>query len=159
MQAYVCNYKEHWFTLRKIGHQWFNLNSVQSKPSFVTETYLSLYLKQLQQEGRISEFIFFSIKLNYTFTNRLFNFHCERHLAWMRGRLCASGEPTCYDKHTVCQCCRQDSNSKRRRRRRAETSPPDEFGRDWRATESMSHVLYLLVIDLFGVAFLIHKFW
>lgn len=51
MQAYVCNYKEHWFTLRRIGHQWFNLNSVQSKPSFVTETYLSLYLKQLQQEG------------------------------------------------------------------------------------------------------------
>ncbi|XP_059488937.1 ataxin-3-like isoform X2 [Neocloeon triangulifer] len=51
MQAYVCNYREHWFTLRKIGHQWFNLNSVQSHPSHITETYLSLYLKQLQQEG------------------------------------------------------------------------------------------------------------
>ncbi|XP_065351598.1 ataxin-3-like [Cloeon dipterum] len=51
MQAFVCNYREHWFTLRKIGHQWFNLNSIQSKPTHITETYLALYLKQLQQEG------------------------------------------------------------------------------------------------------------
>ncbi|ROT73258.1 hypothetical protein C7M84_008311 [Penaeus vannamei] len=26
-QAYICNFKEHWLTLRKLGYQWFNLNS------------------------------------------------------------------------------------------------------------------------------------
>ena len=31
--------------------QWFNLNSLLAKPELITETYLSLYLTQLQTEG------------------------------------------------------------------------------------------------------------
>ncbi|XP_054154372.1 ataxin-3-like isoform X2 [Oppia nitens] len=50
-KAYICNYREHWFTVRKIGRQWFNLNSLLSGPELISDTYLSLFLAQLQTEG------------------------------------------------------------------------------------------------------------
>lgn len=50
-KAYICNYKDHWFTVRKIGHQWYNLNSLLSGPELISTTYLSMFLMQLQQEG------------------------------------------------------------------------------------------------------------
>jgi ataxin-3 len=50
-KAYICNYREHWFTIRKIGSQWFNLNSLHASPELISDTYLSLFLTQLQQEG------------------------------------------------------------------------------------------------------------
>ncbi|XP_069179765.1 ataxin-3 isoform X3 [Procambarus clarkii] len=50
-QAYICNFKEHWLTVRKLGHQWFNLNSLLSYPELISNTYLALFLKQLQHEG------------------------------------------------------------------------------------------------------------
>ncbi|CAI9730130.1 ataxin-3-like [Octopus vulgaris] len=49
--AYICNMKEHWFTIRKIGFQWFNLNSLLSGPELISDTYLSLFIIQLLQEG------------------------------------------------------------------------------------------------------------
>lgn len=49
--AYICNMREHWFTIRKIGYQWFNLNSLLSGPELISDTYLALFLTQLQQEG------------------------------------------------------------------------------------------------------------
>lgn len=51
MEAFICNYKDHWFTIRKLGNQWFNLNSLLSKPELISDTYLALFLAQLQQEG------------------------------------------------------------------------------------------------------------
>ncbi|XP_048511548.1 ataxin-3-like isoform X3 [Athalia rosae] len=51
MSAYICNYKGHWFTIRKIGKQWFNLNSMLSGPQLISDTYLAMYLAQLLQEG------------------------------------------------------------------------------------------------------------
>uniref|UniRef100_A0A069DSG0 ubiquitinyl hydrolase 1 n=1 Tax=Panstrongylus megistus TaxID=65343 RepID=A0A069DSG0_9HEMI len=51
MVAYICNYRDHWFTIRKLGHQWFNLNSLLSGPQLISTTYLSIFLAQLQQEG------------------------------------------------------------------------------------------------------------
>lgn len=50
-KAFICNLQQHWLTIRKFGHQWFNLNSLLSKPELITETYLSLFLTQLQTEG------------------------------------------------------------------------------------------------------------
>ncbi|CAN7999676.1 unnamed protein product, partial [Ixodes hexagonus] len=50
-QAYICNYKEHWFTIRKLGGLWFNLNSLLPGPEPISSTYLALFLVQLQQEG------------------------------------------------------------------------------------------------------------
>lgn len=51
MSAFICNYLQHWFSVRKIGNQWFNLNSLLSGPELISDTYLSLFLTQLQQEG------------------------------------------------------------------------------------------------------------
>ncbi|XP_078044121.1 ataxin-3-like protein isoform X2 [Augochlora pura] len=51
MKAYICNYKGHWFTIRKIGKQWFNLNSMLSGPQLISDTYLAMYLAQLIQDG------------------------------------------------------------------------------------------------------------
>ncbi|XP_076169777.1 uncharacterized protein LOC143147921 isoform X2 [Ptiloglossa arizonensis] len=50
MKAYICNYKGHWFTIRKIGKQWFNLNSMLNGPQLISDTYLAMYLAQLLQE-------------------------------------------------------------------------------------------------------------
>uniref|UniRef100_UPI00398F5718 ataxin-3 isoform X5 n=1 Tax=Pristiophorus japonicus TaxID=55135 RepID=UPI00398F5718 len=50
-RAFICNYKEHWFTVRKLGDQWFNLNSLLTGPELISDTYLALFLAQLQQEG------------------------------------------------------------------------------------------------------------
>uniref|UniRef100_A0A8C5MU89 ubiquitinyl hydrolase 1 n=1 Tax=Leptobrachium leishanense TaxID=445787 RepID=A0A8C5MU89_9ANUR len=50
-KAFICNYKEHWFTVRKLGKQWFNLNSLLTDPELISDTYLALFLAQLQQEG------------------------------------------------------------------------------------------------------------
>uniref|UniRef100_A0A3Q2Z8M0 ubiquitinyl hydrolase 1 n=1 Tax=Hippocampus comes TaxID=109280 RepID=A0A3Q2Z8M0_HIPCM len=74
--AFICNYKEHWFTIRKLGQQvhvflrkchitgvmkiivgfsfqWFNLNSLLTGPELISDTYLALFLAQLQQEGNV----------------------------------------------------------------------------------------------------------
>lgn len=51
MRAFICNYKDHWFTIRRLGNQWFNLNSLLNKPELISDTYLSLFLAQLKNEG------------------------------------------------------------------------------------------------------------
>ncbi|XP_040107844.1 ataxin-3-like isoform X2 [Oryx dammah] len=50
-RSFICNYKEHWFTVRKLQKQWFNLNSLLTGPELISDTYLALFLAQLQQEG------------------------------------------------------------------------------------------------------------
>jgi ataxin-3 len=50
-KAYICNYKQHWYTIRKIGHYWFNLNSMFKKPELISDTYLAILLKQLEHDG------------------------------------------------------------------------------------------------------------
>jgi len=49
--AFICNYREHWFTIRKLGNQWFNLNSLLTGPELISNTFLSLFLTQLETEG------------------------------------------------------------------------------------------------------------
>ena len=48
--AFICHYRDHWLTIRKLGNQWFNLNSILPGPQLVSDTYLSLYLAQLQND-------------------------------------------------------------------------------------------------------------
>uniref|UniRef100_A0A914VHI1 Ataxin-3 homolog n=1 Tax=Plectus sambesii TaxID=2011161 RepID=A0A914VHI1_9BILA len=50
-KAYICNHREHWFTIRRLGFQWFNLNSLLSGPQLVSDTYLHLFLAQLVNDG------------------------------------------------------------------------------------------------------------
>jgi len=50
--VFVCNLASHWFTIRKIGGYWWNLNSLlKNGPEFVGEFYLSAFLETLIQEG------------------------------------------------------------------------------------------------------------
>lgn len=49
--AFICNYREHWFTIRRIGRQWFNLNSLLTGPELVSDTFLGMFLVQLETEG------------------------------------------------------------------------------------------------------------
>lgn len=51
MKAFICNYKDHWFTIRQLGNQWFNLNSLLNKPELISDTYLALFLAQLKNDG------------------------------------------------------------------------------------------------------------
>lgn len=55
-KAFICHYQHHWFTIRKLGNQWFDLNSLLSSPKLISNTYLAIYLAQLKEEGN---FIFF----------------------------------------------------------------------------------------------------
>uniref|UniRef100_A0A8I4A4X4 ubiquitinyl hydrolase 1 n=1 Tax=Callithrix jacchus TaxID=9483 RepID=A0A8I4A4X4_CALJA len=50
-RSFIYNYKEHWFTVRKLGKQRFNLNSLLTGPELISDTYLALFLAQLQQGG------------------------------------------------------------------------------------------------------------
>ncbi len=50
-QGFIVNRAEHWFTLRRIGQRWFNLNSMLPKPEEVRPFYLSAFLAQLQEDG------------------------------------------------------------------------------------------------------------
>lgn len=49
--AYICNFKQHWYTIRKLGKYWFNLNSVFKRPELISDTYLAVLLKQLETDG------------------------------------------------------------------------------------------------------------
>ncbi|KII92471.1 hypothetical protein PLICRDRAFT_134105 [Plicaturopsis crispa FD-325 SS-3] len=61
--AFVLNFQQHWFTLRRFGHavpdldadegngHWFNLNSFLPAPEWVGKLYLGMVLQQAEQEG------------------------------------------------------------------------------------------------------------
>ncbi|WAR19918.1 ATX3-like protein [Mya arenaria] len=51
MRAYICNFGEHWLTVRKLGNQWFNLNSLLTGPELISDTFLHMFLTQLRQDG------------------------------------------------------------------------------------------------------------
>jgi len=49
--AFICNLSNHWFTIRKIGQHWYNLNSLADYPQRLSDFYLSLYLGTLLGSG------------------------------------------------------------------------------------------------------------
>jgi ataxin-3 len=52
--AYICNLDNHWFCLRRFGlekKQWYNLDSLQPSPNPITDSYLGLFIAQLQNDG------------------------------------------------------------------------------------------------------------
>ncbi|KAJ4459186.1 putative Ataxin-3 [Paratrimastix pyriformis] len=49
--GFVCNLDAHWFTLRKFGDYWYELDSLKSQPKHVSDTFLALYLEQIRQSG------------------------------------------------------------------------------------------------------------
>jgi ataxin-3 len=49
--GFLLNLELHWFTLRKLGRDWWRFNSLDAAPQPVSDTYLSVLLVQLQHEG------------------------------------------------------------------------------------------------------------
>jgi ataxin-3 len=49
--AFVCNFEDHWFALRKIDGVWYNLDSNLPAPAELSPLYLGLLLSQLEQAG------------------------------------------------------------------------------------------------------------
>ena len=50
--GFIVNHGDHWFAIRRIGDAWFDLNSTQAKPKYISSTYVDMFLTQLQQAGQ-----------------------------------------------------------------------------------------------------------
>lgn len=52
-QGYLCNLEDHWIALRRLEGSggWWNLNSLEDNPTYLSTLYLGAFLKQLQIEG------------------------------------------------------------------------------------------------------------
>lgn len=63
-QAFILNFKEHWFCIRRFGfskHFWFDLNSFHTEPRHVSPMYLGLQIDQAEHEG-YSVFVAMSVE-------------------------------------------------------------------------------------------------
>jgi ataxin-3 len=50
-KAFICNRSEHWFSIRKLGNFWFDLNSTKPTPSLISDLYLTMYMSQVRDQG------------------------------------------------------------------------------------------------------------
>lgn len=50
-QGFICNLASHWLTIRKVGSQWYNLNSLLESPQLLSAFYLSAFLDTLASQG------------------------------------------------------------------------------------------------------------
>jgi ataxin-3 len=48
---HACRAQEHWFALRKVSGDWWDLNSLARGPKPLSEFYLSAYLATLRGQG------------------------------------------------------------------------------------------------------------
>merc|ERR1719443_2160091 len=49
--AFVLNKREHWFSLRRIGREWFDLNSCLRTPRHYTDADLRFHIRDAALEG------------------------------------------------------------------------------------------------------------
>ncbi|KAF8930300.1 Josephin-domain-containing protein [Dissophora ornata] len=52
--GFICNLDQHWYTLRRFGpstQRWYDLNSMLTRPTHMSATYLGMTLSQLEAEG------------------------------------------------------------------------------------------------------------
>lgn len=50
-EAFLCQSSDHWFAIRKVSEDFWNLNSTRKRPAKVSPFYLAAWLAQLQAEG------------------------------------------------------------------------------------------------------------
>lgn len=50
-KGYICNKREHWFALRRIGREWFDLNSCIKTPQHYTDADLRGHVSDAMREG------------------------------------------------------------------------------------------------------------
>lgn len=49
--AFICNLQEHWFSLRRLHGHWWDFNSLNSAPRWISDLALGVYLETLRQQG------------------------------------------------------------------------------------------------------------
>eukprot|EP01103_Thecamoeba_quadrilineata_P008740 TRINITY_DN1846_c0_g1_i1.p1 TRINITY_DN1846_c0_g1~~TRINITY_DN1846_c0_g1_i1.p1 ORF type:complete len:258 (-),score=37.00 TRINITY_DN1846_c0_g1_i1:11-784(-) len=49
--AFILNFHQHWYTIRRIDNIWINFDSLQKRPSIISPMYLEVLLFSLLQEG------------------------------------------------------------------------------------------------------------
>ena len=49
--AFVCNLDSHWFAVRKVHGEWWDLNSLLDRPRWLSPTYLGAYIGQLRMQA------------------------------------------------------------------------------------------------------------
>ena len=49
--AFLCNLNEHWFTIRSINDQWWNLNSLFPAPQPLGTFYLAAFIEETKAQG------------------------------------------------------------------------------------------------------------
>jgi len=49
--AFICHLRAHWFTIRRIGSRWFDLNSLFKEPRYLSDFYLQAFLDTLRAQG------------------------------------------------------------------------------------------------------------
>ncbi|CAJ0581945.1 unnamed protein product, partial [Mesorhabditis spiculigera] len=52
-EAFILNRHEHWFVVRRIAHLWFLLNSLHKGPELLSETYVGMFLQQMQLDEHV----------------------------------------------------------------------------------------------------------
>lgn len=51
VQAFIFNMESHWFCVRRFHTHWFDLNSLLTKPRYMSGLYLTEYLRQMKEDG------------------------------------------------------------------------------------------------------------
>eukprot|EP00899_Mesostigma_viride_P009675 jgi/Mesvir1/18709/Mv12421-RA.1 len=49
--AFICNLQSHWFAVRRLDGEWYNLNSLFDAPEWLSPIYLSAFLGTLRMQG------------------------------------------------------------------------------------------------------------
>lgn len=50
-KGFIVNRSDHWFSIRKIKSNWWDLNSTKERPELISQFYLSAFLHQLRADG------------------------------------------------------------------------------------------------------------
>lgn len=50
-RGFICNKKEHWFAMRRIGQEWFDLNSCLKTPQHFTDAQLAIKVNEAMAEN------------------------------------------------------------------------------------------------------------
>ncbi|XP_054277446.1 uncharacterized protein LOC128996269 isoform X2 [Macrosteles quadrilineatus] len=58
VRAFICHSHAHWFTIRRVGSRWYNLNSTLDGPQPLSDLYLSLFLLEFEKEGNFVFMVF-----------------------------------------------------------------------------------------------------
>ncbi|KAF6160945.1 hypothetical protein GIB67_007586 [Kingdonia uniflora] len=49
--AFICHWQDHWFSIRKVNGEWYNFNSLNAAPMYLSKFHVSAYIDSLKGAG------------------------------------------------------------------------------------------------------------